>query len=244
MSTMQRRPKFCTRLFWAAPLSAVLLLAADPAWRTKPIQSWTAEDAKQVLTESPWAKSSQADVNRLQTEDQRREGGNMGEAHGVGYDGLDKDRMPMPKSIVGIFLHPPAPRPLPQIALQVLWESAFPLRAAVLKAGVSLPTVEGEGYKIAVYGIPNTNAKGDPKTLGKFLNIQAFLRREGKKDVRASTCEVFRKEDAMVAVYLFPLSAEITKKDGLVEFDARIGRIAIVQFFNVAEMEFQGKLEL
>jgi len=48
----------------------------------------------------------------------------------------------------------------------------------------------------------------------------------------------------MVAVYLFPLSAEITKKDGLVEFDARIGRIAIVQFFNVAEMEFQGKLEL
>jgi len=244
MSTMQRRPKFYQRWVWAVPASALLLLAADPAWTNKPIQSWTVEDAKQVLTESPWAKSSQADVNRLQTEDQRREGGNMGEAHGVGYDGLAKDRLPIPKNIVGIFLRAPAPRPLPQIALQVLWESALPIRAAELKAGVSLPTLEGEGYKIAVYGIPNTNVRGNSKTLGRFLNIQAFLRREGKKEVRASRCEVFRKEDGMVAVYLFPLSAEITKKDGLVEFDARIGRIAVVQFFNVPEMEFQGKLDI
>jgi hypothetical protein len=219
-------------------------MAADPAWRTKAIQIWTAEDAKQVLTESPWAKSNQADVNRLQTEDQRREGGNMGEAQGVGYDGLAKDRMPIPKNIIGLFLHSPAPRLLPQIALQVLWESAFPFRAAELKAGVSIPTLEGEGYKIAVYGIPDAKVKGDSKALGKFLNIQAFLKREGKKDVRASRCEVFRKDGAMLAVYLFPLSAEITKKDGLVEFDARIGRIAVVQFFNVEEMEFQGKLEL
>jgi len=241
---MPRRPKFHARMLWTALVSVALVMAADPVWRAKPIQSWTEEDAKQVLTESPWAKSAQADVNRLQTEDQRREGGNMGEEHGVGYDGLDKDRLPIPKSIVGIFLHPSAPRPLPQIGLQVLWESAFPFRAAELKTGVSLPTLEGEGYKIAVYGIPNTNVKGDPKTLGHLLNIQAFLKRDGKKDVRASRCEVFRKDGVMLAVYLFPLSAEITKKDGLVEFDARIGRIAIVQFFNVEEMEFQGKLEL
>jgi hypothetical protein len=240
MATMHRRPN----LVWAALVSAVLLVAADPGWRAKPIQSWTEEDVRQVLTESPWAKSVLADINRLQTEDQRREGGNMGEEHGVGYDGLEKDRLPMPKSILGIFLHPPAPRPLPQVALQVFWESAFPFRAAMLKAGVSLPTLEGEGYKIAVYGIPTTTVKGDPKTLGKFLNIQAFLRREGKKEVRASRCEVFREDDAMVAVYLFPLSAEITKKDGLVEFDARIGRIAVVQFFNISEMELQGKLDL
>jgi len=111
MSTMQRRPKFCTRLFWAAPLSAVLLLAADPAWRTKPIQSWTEEDAKQVLTESPWAKSSQADVNRLQTEDQRREGGNMGEAHGVGYDGLAKRQAADAEKHRGDF--PASARPAP-----------------------------------------------------------------------------------------------------------------------------------
>lgn len=225
-------------------LAGVVLLGADPAWKNEPIQNWTDEDAKQILSDSPWVKSVQGDINPLQTEDQRREGGNMGEAQGVGYDGLAKDRLPIPKNIIGLFLHAPPPRPIPQIALQVIWLSAFPFRAAELKAGVSLPTLAGEGYHIAVYGIPNTNVKGDPKTLGRLLNLQAFLRRNGRKDVRASRCEVFRKDDAMLAVYLFPLSAEITKKDGLVEFDARIGRIAVVQFFNVAEMEFQGKLEL
>jgi len=40
------------------------------------------------------------------------------------------------------------------------------------------------------------------------------------------------------------LSAEITRKDGLVTFEAQIGRVAVVQQFNIKEMQFQGKLEL
>lgn len=220
-------------------------MAADAPWKSKPVQDWTQEDAKQILTDSPWAKTAEAVVNRLQTEDQRREGGNMGEEHGIGYDGLDKDRMKFPKSIIGIFLSQPPPRPIPQLPMQVVWVSAYPVRMAELKAGtVSPPTVPGDGYKIAVYGIPLANVKGDPKTLGQPLRQQALLRRDGRKPVKPTTVEVFRCEDGMVAVYLFPLSAEITKKDGLVEFDARIGRIGLVRFFNVADMEFQGKLEL
>ena len=56
--------------------------------------------------------------------------------------------------------------------------------------------------------------------------------------------EVFQQEDSMVAVYLFPLSAEINKKDISVEFGALIGRISVTQSFNVQEMQFQGKLDL
>jgi hypothetical protein len=56
--------------------------------------------------------------------------------------------------------------------------------------------------------------------------------------------EVFPREDGLVVVYLFPLSAEITKKDGLVEFVGRIGRIGLTQYFNAAEMQFQGRLAL
>ena len=48
----------------------------------------------------------------------------------------------------------------------------------------------------------------------------------------------------MVIVYVFPLSAEISKTDQRVEFDARIGRLGISQSFNVEEMQFQGRLEL
>ena len=48
----------------------------------------------------------------------------------------------------------------------------------------------------------------------------------------------------MVIVYVFPPSAEITKKDGRIEFDAQIGRIVLSQSFDLETMEIQGKLEI
>ena len=44
--------------------------------------------------------------------------------------------------------------------------------------------------------------------------------------------------------YMFPVSAEITRKDRRIEFNALIGRLAVTQSFNVEEMQFQGSLEL
>jgi hypothetical protein len=86
--------------------------------------------------------------------------------------------------------------------------------------------------------------KGDPKVLGEPLKDNAFLRREGKNDVKPISVEVFQQEDSMVAVYLFPLSAEINRKDMSVEFGALIGRISVVESFNVQLMQFEGKLDL
>jgi hypothetical protein len=48
----------------------------------------------------------------------------------------------------------------------------------------------------------------------------------------------------MVVVYLFPLSAEITRKDTILDFEAVIGRIVLKQSFDLREMQFQGRLEL
>jgi hypothetical protein len=72
----------------------------------------------------------------------------------------------------------------------------------------------------------------------------AALKREGKKDVQPSRVEVFELEKSVTVVYLFPLSAEISKKDVVVEFSALIGRLQVSQHFLVEEMQFQGKLEL
>jgi len=226
-------------------LAGVVLLAADPAWKTKPVQSWTEADTKQVLSDSPWAKLVKATIVRKQSEDERRGGGNMGDARGIGYDGLEKDKVVVPKSIMDLLKpEPPAP-PRPQIPMLVRWESAFAVRSAEFKSGgFEPPTLDGEGYKVAVYGIPTANVKGDPKVLGQPLKDQAFLRRDGQKDVKPISVEVFQQEDSMVAVYLFPLSAELSKKDAFVEFGALIGRIAVTQSFNVQEMQFQGKLDL
>jgi hypothetical protein len=104
--------------------------------------------------------------------------------------------------------------------------------------------LEGDGYRIAVYGAPDGDFKGDPKRLGEPLKNLAALRRKGKKDVKPVSVEVFRAEDRVVVVYLFPLSAEITKKDLQIQFAAQIGRIVVSQDFELSEMEFLGKLEL
>jgi len=122
--------------------------------------------------------------------------------------------------------------------LRLRWESARPVRAAELKSNaVEAHTSAAEGYIMAVYGVPTAKVKGNPNSLGRPLKGQAFLRRAGKKDVKPSSVEVFQGANGMVIVYVFPVSAEITRRDRRIEFNARIGRLAITQSFNVEEMQ-------
>jgi hypothetical protein len=219
--------------------------APKERWRDKPIASWTVDDALQVLESSPWAKMTVAGIARRQTEDERRQGGNMGQPTGVGYDGID-DRRVRPVLPQNVFApSPTAPSKAQIIRLLVRWESALPVQAAELKRGEGQPpTLSDNGYSIAVYGVPFTDAKGDPLSLAKFFKESAFLKREGKPDVKPFRVEAFELEHNTVVVYLFPYSAEISKKDRAVEFVALIGRLQVSQTFNVEEMQFQGKLEL
>ena len=93
----RRKRRRCIELTGLLPACAVLLLAVEPAWKTRPIPSWTEEDARQVLTDSPWARTVTASLTRLQNEDERREGGgNMGQSHGVGFDDVG-DKQVRPK---------------------------------------------------------------------------------------------------------------------------------------------------
>lgn len=38
------------------PLAAVLLAAGVPSWKEKAVSQWDADDAKQLLADSPWVK--------------------------------------------------------------------------------------------------------------------------------------------------------------------------------------------
>jgi len=225
-----------------APASAA---ASRERWRDMPIASWTEGDALQVLQRSPWAKMTVAGIARRQTEDERRAGGNMGQPTGVGYDGIDDKRI-RPVLPQNVFLSAPtAPSKAQLIRLLVRWESALPVRAAELKAREAQPpTLSDDGYLIAVYGVPFTDAKGDPLSLARDFKESAFLKRDGKKDVKPLSVEAFELEHNVVVVYRFPMSAEISKKDSAVEFFALIGRLQVSQTFSVEEMQFQGKLEL
>src|SRR5271154_6500329 len=181
------------RRFWLISLSAVVLMAADPSWRTKPVAQWNQEDAKQILLDSPWVKTIRGTITRRLSEDERREGGDMGQPHGVGYDGVDpkgsgpKNPTSLPDLVTGG--NAPSVRATTRpITLKLRWESALPVRVAELKSGeIEPPTLEGEGYRIAVYGIPAANVKGSPKQLGNPLKKEAALKRGGKTDVKPSS---------------------------------------------------------
>ncbi len=242
---MQRPPKWGSRVLGLLPVFAVLLLAADPAWKTKPAPAWTEEDARQILKASPWSKVVRAGIARRESEDERRAGGNMGQPTGPGYDGVDEQRQrhKLPTSLLTGPGYTPPPEQF--LNVQVRWESALPIRLAELKSQVlEPPTLEGEGYQVAVYGVPGSYFKGDPLTLGEPLKRLAKLKRDGKPDVLPIRAEVFPRPEGTVVVYLFPLSAEINKKDMTVDFEAAIGRIIVSQTFDVQEMQFQGKLEM
>ena len=225
------------------------LIAADPVWQSKPASQWTEEDARQVLAKSPWAKAIKAVITRRLTEDQLREGGQMGQPRGIGNAGVDpKGSGPKvsPNILTGPGGDDRSSRSLPQsITLQLRWENALPVRLAELRLHeIEPPTLPGDGYSIAVYGVPGSGFKGTPEQLGRPLKNLAALKRDGKKDVRPIRVEVFQREDDVVVVYLFPLSTEISKQDRRIRFEAQIGRIVLAQDFDLSEMEFLGKLEL
>lgn len=244
-------PLNCRAVFWLALVSATAAAqtTSQPVWRTKTPAQWTQEDAQQLLTRSPWVREIVGGIAGRKTEEQLREGGQMGQPQGVGYDGIDP-KGSGPKVNLNIFTGPGGDdRSLRsrnrEMVLKVVWESALPVRLAELKTNtIEPPTLDGNGYQIAVYGIPGTELNKDPKQLGDPLRDYAVLRREGKKDVKPIRVEVFPRQDGLVVVYLFPLSAELSKKDQHVEFDAHIGRVHADHTFDLTEMDILGKLEL
>jgi hypothetical protein len=215
-----------------------------PAWRNRPASEWTEQDAKQILTNSPWSKRAATTLLRLQSEAERRDGGNMGRPHGLGYDGIEGSSKPKGE---GVILPRRSQDGLGAIGtvFQLRWETATPVQVAELKAHlVEPPTLEGDGFVLAVYGVPGRDFTGTPESLGDPLKKLAVLRREGKKDIRPVRVEVFQRDHDLVVAYMFPRSEEITKNDKFILFEAQIGRFVVKQTFDLDEMHFQGKLEM
>lgn len=230
------------RTLSAAVLCAAFWLGGDlrgqeADWRSKPIEQWNAEDARQVLADSPWVKHVTPERLRDLSPDERRNGGNMqaGIGKGVGFAGLG---VLGPRREAEALERAHA-RPAPD-AVVIRWESA-PVRAAEAKAGETLFALDEAFYAVAVYGIPVPRRWN----LARELKSVAYLRRYQKKDLKPARVEIRRGENGRATVvYLFRRSAEITKRDQSVEFVAQIDRLFVEQYFNAGEMRFRGALEL
>ncbi len=217
-----------------------LLVASGTPWATKPPKQWNEADAKQILTDSPWVRTVAPVELPLRNEAEVRNSGGMGSGQSVDIEALGAS------ALTGVGGAQPARRRARRKALEVevRWESALPVRAAELKAREQdLPEWEGLLYAIAVYDVPGLDV--NQKALIKELSKGAWLRRDGKKDLKPVGVNLWPQEGGLTTiVYLFPRSEEITPEDKRVEFSAVFGRLALAEYFYPAQMRFQGKLEL
>jgi hypothetical protein len=220
-----RRLCVCFPIFFA-----VLLPAAEPAWKSKPVSRWTADDAKEVLAGSPWAKPTALAILPERGEDQLREGGRMGGGgQRAGMGPIDKDVVSGARKEV----------------VDVRWESAAPVRAAEVLAGeTAAPSWEGEFIAIAVYDVPGVTPSSS-RMLRATLKQVTVLKCAGRKDLKPERVELaLRAGNRATILCLFPRSPEFAADDRRIEFVTQIGRVQVDQHFATGEMWFQGKLEL
>jgi hypothetical protein len=231
-------------------IPALLLMAGDPQWATRRIAEWNEQDARQILSNSPWSRQATPSLLPILSSYQRREGGDMGAGTGgKGGPGLDAanntglfgGKSDAEKAKGGV-----TETPQSRLKLQIRWESAMPVRAAEFKANEpDAPALEGEEYAVAVYNVSLKMAILDLKGINEALKKTATLKVEGKSELRPSRVAVIEPGGGIATVvYLFPRSARFSLEDKRIDFVAQIGRVYLAQSFYPAEMLFQGKLEL
>src|ERR1041385_1381722 len=76
---------FSKALFVLAAVPAALLVAGIQPWKDKTIADWSDDDAHQVLTESPWARSVHTTMEH--SSGGQRSSGGMGRG-GIGVGGI------------------------------------------------------------------------------------------------------------------------------------------------------------
>lgn len=243
-----------TRLLAVLGIGTVLLGGAAPEVWKKDFTAWTVEDARQIVTDSPWAKETPLP---------------MSQRSGVSYMDLDpivsasspptaelgtssvEQNAPPPSGRKPSMTSTPVGAPQTEPGLKVIWASALPVRLAVLKlrAGASGPSAEEvehaqkewPRYVLAVEGLPAPDAGSDPKALAQGASLSL----PGKPRIPAMDSDYRRIGNADVYFFRFQRpEPPLTAAKGDAEFDLSVGRIKISQKFHLAAMQYQGKVAI
>jgi hypothetical protein len=213
--------------------------ASKRSWKNSPVAQWNEEDAKQLLADSPWVKKVHLDKVRDLSLFERRDGGDWEAGISTGFGIAELGSFADWREIRDVeYAHVRASLG----TVVVRWESALPVRAAESKIGeAGLPGGLDDYYAIAVYNVHRPSGWN----LANQLKGIAFLKRYKKKDLKPARVMILPKADGLVtALYLFPRSAEITKKDLSIGFAAQIGRLFVSVTFLPEDMQLQGERQL
>jgi hypothetical protein len=143
----------------------------------------------------------------------------------------------------------------PQMLLTVFWQSALPVKQALVRARFGAEAAgsaeakkflerEEKAYIVAVQGFPMGILRMDPETAKKRLASTAALQRKGKAAIAPSDVDFAQQEKALIVYYLFPKTEPITLDDKDVEFVAKVGPVEVKRKFKLQDMVYDGKLQL
>jgi hypothetical protein len=211
----------------------------DHSWKNTPVSQWNDADARQLLADSPWVKKVHLDKVRDLSPFERRDGGDWEAGIGTGF-GLDALGFSADWRDIRALEYAHARAGLGTVVVR--WESALPVRAAKSKVGeAGLPGGLEDYYAIAIHGL----RRPFRWNLANELKGVAFLKRDKKKDLKPARVVLLPEADGLATfVYLFPRSAEITKKDLSLGFAAQIGRLFVSVNFFPEDMQLQGERQL
>jgi hypothetical protein len=245
------------------PLMAVALLACGVAplraadfWQSTKFTEWNQKQVKQMLSDSPWARSVFITVHAPAgdrkgkrgegpeiAEDETLKGGSEGGGgrHGGGGGGG---------------MHPIDQPPATEIALR--WVTALPLKQALArarfgeKAGTDPEALKSlsrqeERYILGTFYLPAFVMKGDPAQAKSGCVIKI----KGKPDIQAESLVPDAIAPGAHTVNLFVIFPReqngaplITEKDNEIEVDLNLGAVKVNRKFKLKDMVFNGKLEM
>ena len=257
------------RSLYAISLVVWVAVAASQPWRGKDPKQWSQQDAQAVLTASPWAQGAAAtfpdpreappaSVYSLPGPAQAGMASPAGATDGRWDGGVSRN--------TGAGL-------LPSLSVLVRWDSALPVRQALLRSrdvGMKLPADEIDAaakepasYALSVTGLlpAKQYGKADPLPAKSTSESEEGTRpplsnEEVLEGLMQNTRLAVRKgkvlhpenitvDSATGTLHIFfPRSTEITKADKEVLFTTRFGSLNVEKRFRLSELIYQGRLEL
>lgn len=241
-------------------LASIILFAADP-WKDKKPADWSSKDATRVLTNSPWAKSTSAEMNfsRMGGGGAGRPGGGApggggvgGPSGGVGGPGGGGIGGPGGGGIGG-------PGDMEAPKMLVRWESAVPVREASAKMedmhGSKLIDLAKEYYVISTSGaammgggrrgqdIPE-RPQPDFSRMEQRMIEATSLKIKGQDSIAPAKVEVLQSGAGTMTLFLFPRTRAINPQDKEVIFETSMGPMVIKTKFALKDMMYEGQLAL
>lgn len=224
-----------------------LCLYAADFWQSKPFTEWSDKDVRRMLDNSPWAK-----LCIVATAGQS--GSAKGRAPSLNAGGSSNTPSDMPASSRRGGT-PDVGGSVPTVNLTVRWESAMPVRQAMVKlkfaseAGTSAEAKmalesPSEYYVLSVAGVPRSDLPGDTEELKKQMVSQARLLIKGKDPIKAVDFMTRAAGMNSEGLFAFPKDPPIVEQDKEIEFVARIGELSVRQRFRLKDMLVNGKLDL